>query len=135
MFNTVIIMRHDTLADVLSAIKNAERVGKSECITPASRLAKEVLKVMQREGYIGTFEFIDDGRAGKFRVELKQRINDCNVIKPRYSVSVDEFEKFEKRYLPARDFGILILTTSKGIMTHKEAKEKRIGGKLLAYVF
>lgn len=128
-------MRHDTLADVLSAIKNAERVGKNECITPASRLAREVLKVMQREGYIGTFEFIDDGRSGKFRVELKQKINDCNVIKPRYSVSVDEFEKFEKRYLPARDFGVLILTTSKGIMTHKEAKEKGIGGKLLAYVF
>jgi len=128
-------MRHDTLADVLSAIKNAERVGKRECITPASRLAKEVLKVMQKEGYIGTFEFIDDGRAGKFRVELKQRINDCNVIKPRYSVSIDEFEKFEKRYLPARDFGILILTTSKGIMTHKEAKKQRVGGKLLAYVF
>ena len=128
-------MRHDTLADVLSTIKNAERVGKKECITPASNLIREVLKVMQKEGYIGVFEFIDDGRSGKFRIELKNRINESNVIKPRYSVKVDEFEKWEKRFLPAKGFGILILSTNKGVMTHEEAKKQRIGGKLLAYVF
>ncbi len=128
-------MRHDTLADVLSAIKNAERVGKKECITPSSNLVREVLKVMQKDGYIGTFEFIDDGRSGKFRVELKNRVNDSNVIKPRYSVKMDEFEKWEKRFLPAKDFGILILSTNKGIMTHNEAKKQHVGGKLLAYVF
>lgn len=128
-------MRHDTLADALSAIKNAERVGKRECITPASNLVREVLKVMQKGGYIGTFEFIDDGRSGKFRIELKNRVNDSNVIKPRYSVKVDEFEKWEKRFLPAREFGILILSTNNGIMIHEEAKKQHIGGKLLAYVF
>jgi len=128
-------MRHDVLADVLSTIKNAERVGKRECITPASNLIRDVLKVMQKEGYIGLFEFIDDGRSGKFRIELKKRINDTNVIKPRYSVKVDEFEKWEKRFLPAKNFGRLILTTNKGIMTHEEAKKQRVGGKLLAYVF
>jgi len=128
-------MRHDTLADVLSAIKNAERVGKKECITPASNLVKEVLKLIQKEGYIGNFEFIDDGRSGKFRVELKNRVNDSNVIKPRHSVKVDEFEKWEKRFLPARGFGILILSTNKGIMTHEEAKKQHVGGKLFAYIF
>lgn len=128
-------MRHDTLADVMSSTKNAERVGKGTCITPASNLVREVLKVMQKEGYIGVFEFIDDGKSGKFRVELKNRINDCNVIKPRYSVKVDDFEKWEKRFLPATGFGILIMTTTAGVMTHEEAKEKHLGGKLLAYVF
>ncbi len=128
-------MRHDTLADVLSAIKNAERVGKKECIAPASNLVREILKVIQKKGYIGTFEFIDDGRSGKFRIELKNRVNDSNVIKPRYSVKVDEFEKWEKRFLPAREFGILILSTNKGIMTHEEAKKQHLGGKLLAFVF
>jgi len=128
-------MRHDTLADVLSAIKNAERVGKKECITSASKLVREVLKVLQKEGYIGVFEFIDDGRSGKFRVELKNRINDCNVIKPRFSVKVEELEKWEKRFLPARGLGILILSTNKGIMTHTEARKKKVGGKLLAYAF
>ena len=47
----------------------------------------------------------------------------------------EEFEKFEKRFLPAQDFGILILTTNQGVMTHKEAKERKIGGRLLAYVY
>ncbi len=128
-------MRHDTLADVLSTIKNGERVGKKECITPASNLVKEVLKVMQKEGYIGIFEFIDDGRSGKFKIELKNRVNDCNVIKPRYSVKVDDFEKWEKRFLPAKGFGILILTTTKGVMSHEQAKKQHLGGKLLGYVF
>ena len=123
------------MADVLSAIKNAERVGKKDCITPASNLVREVLKVMQKEGLIGVFEFIDDGRSGKFKIELKNRVNDCNVIKPRYSVKVDEFEKWEKRFLPARDFGILIVSTTKGIMTHGNANKQHVGGKLLAYAF
>jgi len=123
------------LADVLSAIKNGERVGKTDCVAPASKLVKEVLKVMQKEGYIGVFEFIDDGRSGKFKIELKKKVNDCNVIKPRYAVGKDEFEKYEKRYLPARGFGILLVSTTKGVMKHQEAKEKNVGGKLLAYVY
>jgi small subunit ribosomal protein S8 len=128
-------MRHDTLADVMSTIKNGDRIGKTDCLTPASKLVREVLKVMQKRGFIGVFEFIDDGKSGKFQVKLKNRVNDCNVIKPRYSISVDDFEKWEKRYLPAKDFGILIISTTKGIMTHEEAKEKHVGGKLLAYAF
>ena len=128
-------MRHDPLSDALSIIKNAERVGKKECIVPASNLIREVLKVMQRYGYIGTFEFIDDGRSGKFKVELKNVINNTNVIEPRYPVGVDEFEKWEKRYLPAVGFGILILTTNKGVMSHEEAKKKKMGGRLLAFVY
>ncbi len=123
------------LADALSSIKNAERVGKKECIIKASNLIKNVLKVMQENGYIGNFEYIEDGRGGKFRVELKGKILNTNVIKPRYSVKADEFEKWEKRYLPARDVGILILTTSKGVMDHKKAKEMKIGGKLLAFCY
>jgi len=128
-------MQHDLLADALSAIKNAERVGKKECVVKANKLIGEVLKVMQKNGYIDAFEFVDDGKSGKFRIELKGRIIDCNVIKPRFSVKVDEFEKWEKRYLPAREFGLLILTTPKGIMSHKEAKKLHTGGKLLAFVY
>jgi small subunit ribosomal protein S8 len=128
-------MRHDTLADVMSAIKNADRIGQRDCTTPASNLVKEVLKLMQKQGYIDVFEFIDDGRSGKFKIQLKSKVNDCNVIKPRYSVKVDEFEKWEKRFLPAREFGVLILSTTKGLMIHEEAKKQHLGGKLLAYVF
>lgn len=128
-------MQHDLLADALSAIKNAERIGKKECLIKASKLINKILKVMEKEGYIAGFEFIDDGKSGKFKVELKGRIIDCNVIKPRISVRVDEIEKFEKRFLPAREFGVLILTTPKGILNHREAKKNNTGGKLLAFVY
>jgi small subunit ribosomal protein S8 len=128
-------MRHDTLADVLSIIKNAERVGKKECIVPASKVVKEVLRVFQEHGYIGNTEFIDDGKAGKIRVELKGKIIDCNVIKPRFSTKVEEFTKWEKRFLPSRELGLLVLTTSKGIIDHRKAKELHVGGKLLCFIY
>ena len=109
---------------------------KDSCvISPASKLIGEVLSTMQKENYIGNFEYIDDNRAGQFKVELEGNINKCGVIKPRHAVKKDEFEKFEKRYLPAKNFGILIVTTPEGIMTHYEAKERGIGGRLLAYMY
>ena len=128
-------MRQDTLADVMSIIKNAERVGKKECVTPASNLVKEVLKTFQENNYIGTFEFIDDGKSGQFKIQLINKINDCGIIKPRYPVKIDEYEKFEKRYLPAKDIGILIVSTTKGVTTHIKAKESKTGGRLLSYIF
>jgi small subunit ribosomal protein S8 len=128
-------MIHDLLADALTTIKNAERVGKKECVVRAGKVIKAVLKIMQAHNYIGSIDFIDDGRSGKFKVELIGKIIDCNVIKPRFSVKVEEFEKWEKRFLPARDIGILILTTPKGIMDHREAKKLNVGGKLLAYCY
>jgi len=128
-------MLQDQLADALSAIKNSEHVGKNSCVIRASKVIKAVLQIMQDEGYIGAFELIDDGRGGKFKIDLKGKIIDCNAVKPRYSVKTDEFEKWEKRFLPAREFGLLILSTSKGVMSHKKAKELKIGGKLLAFVY
>ncbi|HID71911.1 MAG TPA: 30S ribosomal protein S8 [Thermoplasmata archaeon] len=129
-------MQHDPLADALCRIKNAEHSGKRECmIEPASKLIGRVLKVMQEYGYIKQFEYIENERAGAYKVVLRGAINKCNVIKPRFSVKKTDFEKFEVRYLPAQDFGLLILTTTQGVISHKEAKEKGIGGKLLAYVY
>lgn len=128
-------MLQDSLADALAALKNAEKVGKGECVIRASKTVKEVLKIFQGKGYIGSFEFIDDGKSGKFKIELKGKIMDCNAIKPRFSVSVDEIEKWEKRWLPAKGFGILLLTTPKGIIDHNKAKELNTGGKLLAYCY
>ncbi|RLG91078.1 MAG: 30S ribosomal protein S8 [Candidatus Hecatellales archaeon] len=127
---------NDPLANCLSTIMNNEMRNKRECIVfPASKLIGNVLKVIQRHGYIGEFEFIDDGRTGKFRIQLLGRINKCGVIKPRYSVKVKEIEEFEKRYLPAKDMGVLIISTPYGVLSHKEAIQKHTGGKLLAYVY
>ena len=126
----------DPLANALTNIRNNEMQGNKKCtIAPASKLIGHVLRTMQKEGYIGEFEFIDDGKAGKFLVELEGNVNKCGVIKPRHAVKKDKFEKFEKRYLPAKNFGIMIVTTPQGIITHKEAKDKGIGGRLLAYVY
>ena len=129
-------MQHDTLNDAMSVIKNAEKVGQGECtIKPSSRLIGRVLKVMQENGYIRQFEIINDGRSGMFKVALAGQINDCGVIRPRYSVKVADLEKYESRYLPAQDFGVLILTTTKGVVTHMDAKKGGVGGKLLAFVY
>jgi len=126
----------DPLADALTNMRNNEMQGNNECtISPASKMIGHVLRTMQKEGYIGEFEFVDDGKAGQFIVELEGNINKCGVIKPRHAVKNDEFEKFEKRYLPSKNFGIMIMTTSQGVMTHKEAKESGIGGRLLVYIY
>lgn len=129
------MMIQDTLADALSTIKNGDRIGKRECVTRASKEIKAVLKVIQDKGYIGAFEFIDDGKSGKFKIELKGKIIDTKVIKPRFSVGIDDFEKWEKRMLPAKGVGILILTTPKGVIDHNKARELHVGGKLLAYIY
>jgi small subunit ribosomal protein S8 len=129
-------MLHDPLNDAMSQIKNAEHRGKRECsIRPSSKLIGRILKVMQDAGYISQFEYVDDGKAGEFKVLLTGSINNCGIIKPRSSVRRGEMEKFESRYLPAQDFGVLILTTTQGVMTNAKAKEIGIGGKLLAYVY
>ncbi len=129
-------MLMDPLANALTNMRNNEMQGNKSCnIQPASKMIGRVLRTMQKEGYIGEFEFVDDNKAGQFIVELEGNINRCGVIKPRHAVKKDEFERFEKRYLPSKSFGIMILTTSEGIMTHYEAKDKGIGGRLLAYIY
>lgn len=129
-------MQSDPLNDAMCVMKNAATNGKSECtISLSSKLIGRVLKVMQDHGYINQFEYVENGKAGEFRVMLKGGINNCGVIKPRYAVKLNDIEKFEARYLPAQDFGLLIMTTTEGVITQDRAKELGIGGKLLAYVY
>ncbi len=129
----------DTLANAIASIVNAEKRAKREVvIMPASKLIANVLRVMQKEGYIGDFEYIDDGRWGKIRVTLLGRINKAGVIKPRFPVKYPELIKMPewlRKYLPSRDIGIIILSTSQGVMSHKEAISKKVGGVVLAYVY
>ena len=129
-------MQFDPLNDALTKIFNAEQAGKYNVnLAPASKLLGSVLEIMQTSGYVGEIEKNDDGRGGRYIVQLRGAINQCGVVKPRHSVRRQEFDKWEGRYLPAQDFGLLILTTNSGVMHHKDAKENRIGGKLLAYVY
>ena len=126
----------DTLTNGLITVINNEMRNKRECIiSPASKILGRVLRIMQLNGYIGEFEFIDDGRSGKFKVQLLGRINKCGAIKPRFSVKVDEFENWEKKFLPSRDVGIMVVSTSKGVMADRNAEEKNMGGRLLAFIY
>ena len=127
---------NDPLSDALSGIDNAESVGHlTHTVEPASNMVGSVLEVLYDRGYIDGFEFVDDGKAGHFEVELKGAINECGPVNPRYSVGADGFEQWEKRYLPARDYGALVVTTSHGIMSHYEAREAGVGGQVIAYVY
>ena len=90
---------------------------------------------MKDNWYISDFREVEDSRGNYIVLSLAGSINKCGVIKPRYSIKTDEFEKFERRFLPAKGLGILFVSTPKGIMTHYDAKSKKTGGKLLAYCY
>ncbi len=128
-------MRHDLLSDALSALTNGDMGGKKDVVVPASNLLKEVFILLQKEGFIGEFEHMENNRGGMIKVELRGQINKCGSIRPRSSVRSDEYQKWEKRFLPAAGVGLLIISTSKGIMTQTEAQKNKIGGRLLAYIY
>lgn len=129
-------MLHDPIANMMSKILNGERRNQTEClIKPISKLSKEIMAVLRENHYIGEFTELEDGRGNAAKVVLLGRINQCNAIKPRYPIHVSDFEKFEKRYLPAKGFGIIIISTNQGVMTLEQAREKKAGGRLIAYCY
>ncbi|MFW5746558.1 MAG: 30S ribosomal protein S8 [Nanoarchaeota archaeon] len=127
---------NDPLASALSKIRNAENVGKAEVVLrPSSKMIKTVLSILNDKMYIGGFEEVETQRGNYLTVNLIHSINNVGVIKPRYAFKITDYEAVEKNYLPAKDFGVIIVTTSEGIMTLQEAKEKQIGGKLVAFCY
>jgi small subunit ribosomal protein S15Ae len=93
------------------------------------------LRLMQRYGYIGEFEIIDDHRSKKAVVELIGRVNKCGVISPNYDIKMTDFEKWTNNILPSRQFGHLVLTTNQGVFTHEEARLRHIGGKVIGFFY
>tara|TARA_Y100000034_G_scaffold65385_1_gene79035 strand:- start:3017 stop:3406 length:390 start_codon:yes stop_codon:yes gene_type:complete len=129
-------MNNDTLAMALSTINNAAARGKSEVeIYPSSKLLESILAILKEEKYIADFKSQDTNRGKITTVTLHGKINKIGVIKPRFSVKMDTYEKFERRYLPAKDFGRIFVSTTKKITTHIKAKDANQGGTLLAYVY
>ena len=129
-------MLNDPLAATLAKVMNAERIGKKDVVVrTASKIIKKILSIMNEHRFIGSYEEIEDGQIKILKINLLGNINKCGVVKPRFSTKHNGFEKWEKRYLPAHDFGILIVSTPQGIMTHNQAKENKTGGKLLAYCY
>ncbi|KAJ4977579.1 hypothetical protein NE237_008359 [Protea cynaroides] len=130
------MVRISVLNDALKSMYNAEKRGKRQVmIRPSSKVSIKFLLVMQKHGYIGEFEYVDDHRSGKIVVELNGRLNKCGVISPRFDVAVADIENWTARLLPSRQFGYIVLTTSAGIMDHEEARRKNVGGKVLGFFY
>lgn len=129
------MMATDLLADALNTLKTHEMKGEEKCEVRASKLVREVFRILASKGYISGYEFVDDGKGGFFEVKLSGMINDCGVIKPRFPVKRSEWAKVEERFIPGVGVGLLVVSTSQGIMTNSDANERQIGGRLLAFVF
>jgi len=124
------------IANLFVTLYNNEMRRKLECVVlPTSKLGDQVLKTLQKDGYIGEFEHFDDRRGGKFKIELLAKITKCGAISPRFKVKKGEFQHWEQQYLPSYTRGMLLVTTNQGVMSHHEAINKKIGGFLIGYVY
>ncbi len=128
-------MAVDRLADALNTIKTHEMIGQNVCIVKASKVVKEILNVLKVHQYIKDYKLIDDNIGGLYSIKLAGRINNCGVIKPRLPVKRNAWAKEEEQWIPGVGIGLLIVSTSKGIVTNIEADKMGIGGRLLAYVY
>ena len=127
---------NDPLANGVSAILNREaRMKQDVLLKPISKMLLRVLEILKDNLYLGEATVTKDAKGDYATVALLGKINKCNVIRPRYAVQCVDIERFEKRYLPAKDFGVLIISTHQGIMTHHEAKKKGIGGRLISFFY
>jgi small subunit ribosomal protein S8 len=126
-------MSQDIVADALNMIRNAKRASKESVeVMKMSNLLIEILKIMKQKNAIKKYKI--NPKEKSVEITLGE-ISECKAIKPRFTVKKDQIEKYERRYLPARGVGTMILSTNKGLMTHEEANEEGIGGSLVAYFY
>jgi ribosomal protein S8 len=130
----IVKMAQDIISDGLNQIMNAKRAGKRELeIRRVSKVLIGVLELMKKDGHI---EYSLEGDEKKPVVKIKIiKLNECRAIKPRYFVQVEEIDRYLRRFLPSRKIGELAITTNVGIVTHKVAYEKNVGGSLIAYFY
>ena len=123
-------MKQDIIADVLNEIMNAKRAGKTELVvTKNSKLLRNILDIAKEQGYL---EYSSEGNTIKIKLT---GVNEIRAIKPRYTVHVKNINSYVRRFLPAKNFGLVVVSTNKGLMDHKTAEEENIGGCLIAYMF
>ena len=129
----------DPIADYLTRLRNAIQAGHKVVEVPASNLKKELTKILFEQGYILNYKFEEDGPQGTIKIALKyDKANKVNSIKKLVRVSTPGLRKYAShKDLPRvlNGLGIAIISTSKGVMTDKEARELNVGGEVLCYVY
>jgi small subunit ribosomal protein S8 len=123
-------MSQDIISDVLNEIMNAKKAKKTELVVNKnSKLLRNVLDIAKEADYL---DYSVEGKSVKIKIKS---LNEFKAIKPRYTVSVKKINHYVRRFLPAKNFGFLILSTNKGLVRHNDAEEKNIGGCLIAYIY
>ena len=129
----------DPIADYLTRLRNAIKAGHKVVEVPASNLKKELTRILFEQGYILNYKFEDDGPQGSIKIALKyDQVNKVNAIQKLIRVSKPGLRKYSgHKELPRvlNGLGVAIISTSKGVMTDKEAREQNIGGEVLCYVY
>jgi small subunit ribosomal protein S8 len=129
----------DPIADYLTRLRNAIKAQHRVVEVPASNLKKEITKILFEKGYILNFKFVDEGPQGTIKVALKyDPVNKVNAIKKLQRISRPGLRKYTGyREIPRvlNGLGIAIISTSKGVMTDKEARDLMIGGEVLCFVY
>lgn len=123
-------MSQDIVADTLNQIMNAKKAKKTEVVVHKnSKLLRNILDMAKKDGHL---DYSVDGN--KITIQII-KINEIKAIKPRFTFSIKKIDKYVERFLPARNFGFIIVSTNQGLMKHTEAKEQNLGGCLIAYMF
>ena len=129
----------DPIADYLTRLRNAIQANHRVVEVPASNLKKEITKVLFDKGYILNYKFVEEGPQGSIKIALKyDPINKVNAVKKLIRVSTPGLRKYVGyKDMPRvlNGLGIAILSTSKGLMTNKEAVDLKVGGEVLCYIY
>ncbi|BAG83343.1 MAG: 30S ribosomal protein S8 [Candidatus Azobacteroides pseudotrichonymphae] len=129
----------DPIADYLTRLRNAIKAKHKIVEIPASNLKKEITKILCNKGYIWDYRFIEDKHQGKIKIAMKySNINKVNAIKVLKRISkpgLRKYTSYRKMSRVLNGLGIAILSTSKGVMTDKEARDLKIGGEVLCYIY
>ncbi|MCM3741033.1 30S ribosomal protein S8 [Oceanobacillus luteolus] len=128
----------DPIADMLTRIRNANTVKHEKLELPASKMKREIADILKREGFVKDYEYIEDNKQGVLRIFLKYGKNEEKVITGIKRISKPGLRVYAKADEVPRvlnGLGIAIVSTSKGVLSDKEARSQQVGGEVLAYVW
>ncbi|MFZ5816919.1 MAG: 30S ribosomal protein S8 [Bacillota bacterium] len=128
----------DPIADLLTRIRNANTANHDRVEIPGSKMKKAIVQILKDEGFIRDYEWVDNGHQGVIRVYLKFGPNKAKVISGLRRISKPGLRVYAKRDQVPKvlgGLGVAILSTSKGVMTDKKARQEGLGGEVLAYIW